>query len=90
LPNQHHFLTLLAIRQMVMEYMDAGSLVDYLPGGDCPVELTEPHMAYVLKSVLHALEFLHSNRRIHRDIKSDNILLNTRGIVKLCKSIIDM
>ena len=40
-------------------------------------------MAYICKEILTGLRHLHSQFRIHRDIKSDNILLSLDGSVKL-------
>lgn len=62
----------------VMEYCDGGTLKDLLR-----VTLDENHIAYVLRELLEALKYLHERNRIHRDLKSDNILLNVNGDVKL-------
>ncbi|WAR20089.1 PAKM-like protein [Mya arenaria] len=47
------------------------------------MELDETQIATVCKACLKALAFLHSNGVIHRDIKSDSILLQHDGKVKL-------
>lgn len=44
---------------------------------------SENVVKYILWQVLRGLNFLHSNSIIHRDIKSDNILVNSHGDVKL-------
>ena len=47
------------------------------------VQLTEDEMAVIINYALKGLEYLHFKRKIHRDIKAGNILLNTEGQAKL-------
>ncbi|KAF9434806.1 p21 protein (Cdc42 Rac)-activated kinase, partial [Entomortierella beljakovae] len=74
---------------MVMERMDI-SLADVIAinpyqGQRHPDQglLQECHIARVAKDILEAILFLHQHDRIHRDIRSDNILLDAKGRVKL-------
>ena len=46
-------------------------------------QLNEEEIATILYYTLKGLEYLHSKRKIHRDIKAGNILLNTEGHAKL-------
>ena len=57
---------------------------DWRRGGHVTHSLTEEQVAAVCKSCLRALVYLHSKGVVHRDIKSDSILLTKDG--KVCHS----
>ena len=64
---------------VIMEYMEGGSLTDVVTNN----MMMEGQIAAVCKEVLEGLLHLHSKGVIHRDIKSDNILLSLNGDIKL-------
>ena len=64
---------------VVMEHLAGGALTDIVTRA----RMSEPQIATVCRAVLRALAFLHANGVIHRDIKSDSILLARDGRVKL-------
>ncbi|XP_074385899.1 serine/threonine-protein kinase PAK 1-like [Zonotrichia albicollis] len=64
---------------LVMEFMDGGTLQDVVR----QTRMAEGEMAAVSRECLQGLDFLHSNRVIHRDLKSSNILLGMDGSVRL-------
>ena len=65
---------------IIMEYLEAGSLLDLIKDGG---PLSEPFVAYIMKELISALAYLHGERKIHRDIKAGNILVAADGAVKL-------
>lgn len=67
---------------VVMEYMGGGCLTEVLDQYR-ELQLTEEQMANICHEVLKGLQYIHHFHRIHRDIKSDNILLGVNGRVKL-------
>jgi serine/threonine protein kinase len=45
--------------------------------------IPEPIIAFICREMLNGLAFLHSKNKVHRDLKSDNILVDTAGVVKI-------
>jgi len=64
---------------VVMEFLEGGALTDIVTHS----RMDEEQIATVCKQCLKALAYLHNQGVIHRDIKSDSILLGADGKVKL-------
>jgi len=82
-PNVMQFIEAFSYRgafHLVIELMDFSllDLVEFWTG-----QLPEAVILHVLREVLKGMEFMHVNQRIHRDLKSDNILLSNAGEVKI-------
>ncbi|KAJ2962780.1 hypothetical protein NQZ79_g2085 [Umbelopsis isabellina] len=82
-PNIVNFLDSYLVKQnelwVIMEYMEGGALTDVIDNNT----MTEQQIATVCMETTRGLYHLHSQNIIHRDIKSDNILLNAVGQVKI-------
>lgn len=64
---------------VVMEYMEGGPLTDVIENNT----MTEQQIATICRETCRGLQHLHSKSIIHRDIKSDNMLLDSQGHVKI-------
>jgi serine/threonine-protein kinase 24/25/MST4 len=56
-----------------MEYLAGGSCLDLLRAG----AFQEAHIAIVIRELLLGLDYLHSEGKIHRDIKGEVVWLDT-------------
>ena len=65
---------------MFTEYMNFGDLTKFITKEK---KLDEGIISFIIKQILKGLKTIHKNSQIHRDLKSDNILLNLKGSVKI-------
>ena len=64
---------------IVMDYFEEGDLFDYVTTR----ELTEDHIASIMYQLLYAVNYLHDNGIVHRDIKLENVLIESKEECKV-------
>lgn len=64
----------------VMELCSGGDLLNYVRKRR---KLSEDYAKVIYKQILEALHYCHKLNILHRDIKLDNIILNSEGIIKV-------
>ncbi|KAK2461388.1 hypothetical protein APHAL10511_006612 [Amanita phalloides] len=82
-PNIVNFLESYLVKNselwVVMEYMEGGALTDIIENNT----MEEDQISSICFETCKGLGHLHSQSIIHRDIKSDNVLLDAQGRVKI-------
>mmetsp|Transcript_26849 Transcript_26849/g.86209 ORF Transcript_26849/g.86209 Transcript_26849/m.86209 type:complete len:239 (-) Transcript_26849:612-1328(-) len=68
---------------MVFEYMahDLTGLIDSMRESRQPFTL--PHIKCLMRQLLKGINYCHTNKVLHRDIKGSNMLISDNGVLKL-------
>jgi NUAK family, SNF1-like kinase len=63
-----------------MEYASGGELYDYLNERK---RVSEIEARGIFRQIVSAVHFLHKNKIVHRDLKLENILIDSNGDIKV-------
>ena len=67
---------------MMLEYANGGDMLTYIQKLKGP--LPEKESKFWMKQICSAIEFLHDKEISHRDLKLENLLIDSENNVKLC------
>jgi serine/threonine protein kinase len=66
---------------IVLEYVCGGDLLSFVRKR---TKLNETTAKFIFRQIMEALQYIHSQGVIHRDIKLDNILIDLNNTIKIC------
>ncbi|SAM85830.1 related to Serine/threonine kinase [Ustilago bromivora] len=67
----------------IVQELAERSLADVIAWKDSGVDLNEARMSRIMGDLLDALQFLHNKGILHRDVRSDNVMISSSGVCKL-------
>ena len=65
---------------IVMEYVDGCNIKEYMERNP---EIPEKRIKQICREILNAIKYMHDSGFHHRDIKDENVMINSKGHVKI-------